>query len=219
MVKDNNGVEQEVADGLKGRIIPFELVQKMRFQDELAFIIALQSSIESIDCELETLHDELLAMDDTEKYFDVEKDNAFITNEITADSKPKAVVDEEIKVILKSIVSLLSNKKAKKAEIKSAKLELEKKTIETIQSLDVNEINQFLELKWIVPITSAINELPNVIIQILIDKITSLNEKYAVSYNDIEQGIEDSEKNLAELIEQLTGDEFAIKGLFNLIKR
>ena len=69
------------------------------------------------------------------------------------------------------------------------------------------------------PITSAIEALPDAIIQTLADAITSLSEKYAVTYNDIESGIVESEQNLAALIDQLTGDEFAISGLSNLIKK
>ena len=61
--------------------------------------------------------------------------------------------------------------------------------------------------------------MPNSIIQKLADAITSLSEKYAVTYNDIETGIVESELNLATLIGQLTGDEFAISGLSNLIKK
>lgn len=79
-------------------------------------------------------------------------------------------------------------------------------------------IKQFLELKWIVPITSAIEALPDAVIQKLAVSIKALGEKYAVTYNDIEQGIAESEQNLGTLISQLTGDEFAIKGLEALIK-
>ena len=219
MVKDKNGVEQEVADGLRGRIIPFELVQKTLFQDELDAIATLQERVEVIDGELDTLRNELLGMEDTEKYLDAEKDNAFITNEIKADSKPKADVEEEVKEQLKAIVNLWDEKKAKNTQIKKDKSALEKKTIETIEGLDMKGINMFLELKWILPITSAINALPDAIVQTLTNRIISLNEKYNVTYNDIEQGIAESEKNLADFIEQLTGDKFAIYGLSNLIKK
>lgn len=218
MVKDKNGIEQEVADGLKGRIIPFELVQETRFQSDLDAIAALQNRVEAIDGELDAARDELLGMDDTDKYFDAEKDNAFITKEITADSKPKADVEDEVKAQLKAIVALWDEKKAKNAKIKADKVALEKKTIATIEGLDMKGINQFLELKWIRPITSAIEALPDTIITTLADAICALNEKYAVTYNDIEQGITESEQNLATLIAQLTGDEFAIEGLKNLIK-
>lgn len=219
MVKDKNGVEQEVTDGLKGRIIPFDLVQKTLFQSNLDAIAALQSRVEAIDGELDAARDELLGMDDTDKYFDAEKDNAFITKEITADSKPKADVDDDVKAQLKTIVALWDEKKAKNAQVKKDLVELEQKTIKTIEELDMRGINQFLELKWIMPITSAIEALPDAIILTLADAITSLSEKYAVTYNDIETGIVESEQNLATLIGQLTGDEFAISGLSNLIKK
>lgn len=219
MVKDKNGVEQEVEDGLKGRIIPFELVQRTLYQNELDAIAVLQNRIEAIDGELDAVRDELLGMEDTDKYFDAEKDNAFIKKEINADSKPKADVEDEIKKLLKAIVALWNEQGAEKKLVTEEKLELEKKTIETIRTLDMKEINMFLELKWIMPITSAIDALPDAVIQTLANSVIYLNEKYAVTYNDIEKDIVDSEKNLAELIEQLTGDEFAIRGLSNLIKK
>ena len=219
IVKDKNGVEQEVEDGLKGRIIPFELVQNTLFKNELDSITALQNRVEEIDGELDAVRDELLAMEDTDKYFDGDKDNAFIKKEITADSKPRADVEDDVKELLKQIVGLWDEQSAKNKKIKADRLALEKKSIETIESLDIKGIKQFLELKWIEPITSSIEALPNAIIQTLADAITALNEKYAVTYNDIETGIVESEKNLPTLIGQLTGDEFAITGLTNLIKK
>ena len=208
-----------MADGLKGRIIPFDLVQKTLFQGDLDAIAALQSRVEAIDGKLDAARDELLAMEDTDKYFDTEKDNAFISKEITADSKPKADVEDNVKAQLKAIVDLWDEKKAKNAQIKKDMLALGQKTIETIEGLDMRGIKQFLELKWIVPITSAIEALPDAVIQTLADSITSLNKKYAVTYNDIEQGIVESEQNLAALIGQLSGDEFALKGLDALINK
>ena len=219
LVKDKNGVEQEVADGLKGRIIPFDLVQKTLFQSDLDAIDTLQSRVDAINSELDAVRDELLGMEDTDKYFDAEKDNAFMKNEIKADSKPKVEIEDDVKEQLKQIVKLWDEQSAKNKQIKADKLALEKKTIKTIEGLDMRGINQFLELKWIVPITSAIEALPDNVIQNLADSITSLNEKYAVTYNDIETGIVESEKNLSTLIGQLTGDEFAISGLSNLIKQ
>ena len=218
MVKDKDGVDYEVKDGLKGRIIPFELVQKTLFQQDLDAIAVLQNRIEAIDGELDEIRNELLGMEDTDKYFDAEKDNAFMKKEIAADCKPKADVEDNVKKQLKAIVALWDEQSAKKKQVTKDKLALEAKTIETIESLDMKGINQFLELKWIQPITSAMEALPDGIILNLADAITGLNEKYAVTYNDIEKDIVESEKHLSILIGQLTGDEFAIKGLSNLIK-
>lgn len=219
MVKDKNGVDQEVQDGLKGRIIPFELVQKTLFTNELNAIIDLQNRLDAIDSELDAVRDELLSMEDTEKYFDAEKDNAFVKNEIKADSKSKADVEDEIKDQLKTVVALWDEQSAKKKQIKEAKEQLEKKTIVAIEGFNMKDINLFLDLKWIAPITSAIAALPDAIIQSLADAITALGEKYATTYNDIENSIVESEQNLAQLIDQLTGDEFAIAGLSNLFKK
>lgn len=219
MVKDKNGVEQEVEDGLKGRIIPFDLVQKTLFQSDLDAIAALQSRVEAIDGELDAARDELLGMEDTDKYFDAEKDNTFISKEITADSKPKADVEDDVKAQLKTIVALWDEKKSKNAQIKKDLVALEKKTIKTIEELDMKGIQMFLDLKWIEPITTAIDALPDAVIQNLADSIAALGDKYAVTYNDIKSGIVESEQNLATLIGQLTGDEFAISGLSNLIKK
>ena len=219
MVKDKNDVEQEVQDGLKGRIIPFELVQKTLFTNELNAIIDLQNRLDAIDSELDAVRDELQSMEDTEKYIDADKENALVKNTIKADSKPKADVEDEIKELLKTVVALWDEQSAKKKQIKEAKEQLEKKTIAAIEGFNMKDINLFLDLKWIAPITSAIAALPDAIIQSLADAITALGEKYAVTYNDIEKNIVESEQNLAQLIDQLTGDEFAIAGLFNLIKK
>ena len=219
MVKDRNGVDQEVQDGLKGRIIPFELVQKTLFTNELNTIIDLQNRLDAIDSELDAVRDELLSMEDTEKYFDAEKDNAFVKNEIKADSKPKADVEDEIKEQLKTVVALWDEQSAKKKQIKEGKEQLEKKTIAAIKGFNMKDINLFLDLKWIAPITSAIAALPDAIIQSLADEITALGEKYATTYDDIENSIVESEQNLTQLIDQLTGDEYAIAGLSNLFKK
>ena len=219
MVKDKNGNEQEVQDGQKGRVIPFELVQRTKFQTELEAIAKLQARIEAIDGELDAIKEELLGMEDTDKYMDADNDNAFVKREVTADAKPRAEVEEEIKNQLKAIVALWDEQAAAKKQVKNDAIALEKKTIETIESLDLKEIKKMLELKWIAPITSAIEQLPDGIFQELAVAIATLRDKYAVTYDEIETSIKESENNLADLIDQLTGDEFAIRGLSNLIKK
>ena len=45
----------------------------------------------------------------------------------------------------------------------------------------------------------------------------ALAKKYAESLYDIEEQTKDADKELAELIDELTGDEYAIKGLNGLV--
>ena len=46
----------------------------------------------------------------------------------------------------------------------------------------------------------------------------ALSKKYAVSYKQINDDMAVATGELAELVDQLTGDEFAIKGLKELVK-
>lgn len=46
----------------------------------------------------------------------------------------------------------------------------------------------------------------------------ALSKKYAVSYKQINNDMAEANGELTELVEQLTGDEFAIKGLKELVK-
>ena len=48
-------------------------------------------------------------------------------------------------------------------------------------------------------------------------KCVALGKKYAVSYKQLNEDLEKSQKELSDLIGELTGDEFAILGLNELI--
>ncbi len=217
MVKDKNGVEQEVPDGEKGRIMPFDLVQHVYFQTELDDLTAISERIEAINGEVDAIKDDFND-DEQETYLDAEKDGALDKNKIKADAKPKADVEPDTKDKLKAIVALWDEQsKAKKALTKKT-LELLAKTKEKIETLDMHEISALLDKKWIEPVTTAISAMPDAVIATLADAVQSLAEKYSVTYHDIERDLASSKQTLADLVSQLTGDEFAIKGLTELIK-
>ena len=99
-----------------------------------------------------------------------------------------------------------------------AKTELEEKTIDAIENLTNEEVDFFLHKKWIDPICQGISNTLTVVLSTFEKAIVALEAKYAESYNEIESKITDNQSQLTEMIAQLTGDEFAIKGLNNLIK-
>ena len=107
-------------DGLKGRIIPFELVQQEKFQDELKAIAGLQMRVEEISGELDEIR-ESFSEEESEAYLDSEKENAFDKKAITAGAKAKKdAVEEETKEKLKKIVKLWEEQKNKNKQIKEA---------------------------------------------------------------------------------------------------
>lgn len=216
LVKKNDE-EMEVPDGVKGRIIPFDLVQHEKFQTELDDLAALQQRVETIGSELDELR-ESFTDDETEVYLDSEKDNAFNKQAIKADAKPKADVEPETKAKLKKIVALWDEQTKKNKQIKTDKQTLVDKTVEAVQTLTDAEVARFLHLKWIEPVCRGINGTLLSELSSLESSVLALSKKYAVSYQQIDRDMAAANDELAELVGQLTGDEFAIEGLKELMK-
>ena len=212
--KDNEDVE--VPDGLTGHIIPFCLVQQTKFQTELQDLSALQSRVEAISGELDEVRDSFTE-EELEAYCDSEKDNAFDKKKITADAKPKADVEAETKTKLKKIVTLWNEQTQTNKQIKADRQALEEKTIKAIENLS-EEAATLLHHKWINSICNDIDNTLHAVLSALESEALALSEKYATSYKQINDDMAVANKQLAELVEQLTGDEFAIKGLKELVK-
>ena len=104
-VVKKNDEEIEVPDGLKGRIFPFELVQKVKFQVELDAILSFQTRSELINAQLDDIREEFTE-EEKEEYCDGEKDYVFDKKRIISDSKVKSNVGPETKSKLKRIISL-----------------------------------------------------------------------------------------------------------------
>ena len=209
--------EIEVPDGVKGRIIPFEFVQQAKFQAELTAIANMQQRIEVIASELDDLHDSFTE-EETENYCDAEKDNAFDKAAIKANAKPKADVEPETKAKLEKIVALWNEQTKTNKEIRTAKQQLIDKTVEAIENLSDAEVATFLHEKWIEPVCNGIDDTLRSVLTTLETSVVALNKKYAVSYKQINDEFASTNKELAGLIDQLTGDERAIEGLKELIK-
>ena len=217
LVKKNDE-DVEVPDGMKGRIIPFELVQQVKFQADLDAIAALQSRVEAIDGEVEEVRDSFTE-EELEAYCDSEKENAPDKKKITADAKPKADVEAETKAKLKQMVALWDEQTKTNKQIKADRLALEEKTIQAIEQLTDEEIADFLHRKWIVPVCQGINGSLTAVLSALETAALALSWKYAVSYQQIDDEIAQANEELSQLVSQLTGDAFAIKGLEALIKQ
>lgn len=236
-VVKKDGVDEEVPDGIKGRIMPFELVQSTLLPDELAALNDLRQKKEEQDNLLNELlegldaeEQEMYLNDDNTKWDSKRINEAFrivcVDYAFKGNKKKQAEQffaykfeaesqEEKLQQILQAQTLSTELKKS----VAGAEVTLEQVTVETIEALDMKQINMLLELKWILPITTAIDAIPDEIIQRFSDTIAALQEKYAVTYKDIEHNIGASEKNLAELISRLTGDEFAISGLSHLIRK
>jgi len=69
-------------------------------------------------------------------------------------------------------------------------------------------VHELLELKWIIPLLAELNKLPDDLINQLTRQVQHLADKYATTYGDIANDIQESEKQLASLIDELEGNAF-----------
>lgn len=209
--------EMEVPDGLKGRIIPFDLIQRDKFADDLAKIDAMNERSSDISAELDDLRDNLTE-DEVSEYMEGEEGALKLNKKkINADAKKKSDdIEPETKVKLKRFAQLWSDKTKTNKEINTAMLELVEKTKDALENLTDEEIEKYLHLKWIVPVANEINSILGDCINRLENSVVALNEKYKETYEEINNSISASEDILSELTKQLTGDELAVKALNEL---
>jgi type I restriction enzyme M protein len=90
---------------------------------------------------------------------------------------------------------------------------LQNQSKQEIENLTDQDMFMLLSIKWITPIVSNINNLKNELINGFIKNIEKLSMKYDVTLLNLESEIQTTEKVLSSLIDELTGNEFDMKGL------
>jgi len=70
-----------------------------------------------------------------------------------------------------------------------------------------------LEAKWILPLGESLHQLPHQQIEELINKLQALVKKYEITYAENTYKIRQTENEIADMIDELIGNEFDLKGL------
>lgn len=115
---------------------------------------------------------------------------------------------------------LFAEQKELKTAIKAVQIELEEKTIFSINSLSEEQISLLLYLKWVKPIVDTLGDERAAVIESLTKDVTALVSKYAKTLHDIEQSISRAEQSLSRLIDKLDGsqlDKLALKTLQEIL--
>ena len=221
MSKDKDGSEIEVPDGLKGRVIPFWLVQQTCFREELDSIDQKKRRLDGIASDLEEKTEELSGTDGgQEAYFDENDNTKLDKKKVTAAAKSKDDgIEKETKDLLKGIVGLWKEQTDKRKEIKNEEANLLRLTKEKIENLSDNEVDSFLRKKWIDPICYGIEKTLLDALTGLEKEVCHLAKKYETSYTAVNQRLGESQDDLSSLVGELTGDDFALKGLMELVRK
>lgn len=212
VLKKKDGKDQEVQEGWKGHVIPFDLVQQTLLADELAALKSREDQLEGIPSAYEELLDELSDEEKEAKDFVNEAKDAFVPSIVKKALKAKEE-EPEILSLLKKVDALITREKTLRKQVKEAAVGLHLKTKETMETLSDEAVLKLLKLKWITPLVESLNSLPQTGINGLTAKLESLCKKYETTYADVEQQIADTERTLIGMLDELQGNEFDMKGL------
>lgn len=122
----------------------------------------------------------------------------------------------EGKVVL--TLKLMEEETQVKKDVKRLSEELHLKTKDTIENLDEDTSLKLIEYKWIKPLMDGIYGIPEDILSKFANELTNLEEKYSVTFSDVEKKIELSSKELVGMIGRLTGNQADMEGLAELKK-
>lgn len=221
IIKKKNGKDVEVQEGWKGHILPFDLVQDICLSERKRDLKEKQEKLAEIPSSYEEIL-ESLSEDDKEIISEALNDtnDAFVFKNIKAVVKSlKADGDsKELIVSLEKVEKLNNEEKKLKTEIKQGEDELHLETKAKIENLSEEEINNLLHKKWSSPIYNGILDLSNDMLKAFTKDVEALSTKYAVTMDDLEKEIKETEKSLASMLSELTGSERDMEGINELIK-
>lgn len=220
ITKKKEGKEQEVQEGWIGHIMPFVLVQQTYLSADLQALQLKENRLAEIGAELEEMLDSLTE-EEKESEIVNEAMDAFVASAIAKEAKQLnaeakkhgAFAEFSIEAKTIKVDGLIAEEKELKKQVKAETAQLHLKTKANIEGLSDAQVFELLELKWIHPMVRAINQLPTVLIQTLTTLTQALADKYATTYADVANEIASSEGELANMIDQLTGNVFDIQGL------
>lgn len=216
--KKKDGKDQEVQEGWAGHIIPFDLVQATLLKAESDEVKKLENELAETPSEYESLL-EALTEDQKELCKEVltEEGDAFVTKEVAKKikelKKDRSEESIQIRKILEAVENLTKKEKELKNQIKSKSAALQDKTKTTIETLSDEEAVYLLGEKWITPLVSSLHKLPDTLVDGLVSKLVALQGKYASTFLEIEKEISETEKQLAQMMDDLEGSEFDMKGI------
>lgn len=214
VIKKKDGKDQEVQDGWIGRVIPFSIVQETMLSSQLYAIKECEDRLSEISAEYEALLDEL-SEDEKEKTFVNDAKDAFVAAEVKKVLKSKEAEPETL-VVLKKVDALTTEEKSLKKQVKDDSNALHLLTKKTIEELDDAKVMELIKLKWISPLVNSIAGLPNTVLSVFVAKLEALCSKYDTTFAEVEQQISDTEASLISLLDNLTGNEFDMKGIAEL---
>ena len=209
VVKKKGKIDQEVQDGWKGNIIPFELIQSTLLAEDIQKLSEKENRLSDITSNYEEIFDTLT---EEEKGSDFVNEDSFVYAAVKKALKSE-ILETETTEKLEEVMKLNNEEKCLKSAIKRESALIEEKSKETIENLTDEQVMELLRDKWVEPIIEKLLQLPDSIVSEFSSKLDSIVKKYGTTLSDIETQIEETEKSLSLMIDDLVGNEFDMRGL------
>lgn len=210
---------EEYQDGWIGRILNYELIQNEFYKNDKDSLERLTNELSDLDNQKNELLDSIdvndkasILKEDSEE-IDTKALNRIIAN-INKEVKNGAEFEEgSYQDIILNISNVNNKIKKCKNERKKIKIDLENNTKQKIETIEIEDALNLLEKKWINPLCNEIEKLPEIMLKEFVKRIKHLDNKYNKSFNDLDIEIDNIEKELSKMMNELTGNEFDMKGL------
>lgn len=225
VLKKKKNEEIEVQEGWKGHIFPFDLVQRVYLHDEFQRLEEMKADLENRESAKNEIEESFDEDDKQSPIYDDEKET-FIPKAIEDKAKElakpyrksltlaaKAYDEESFEgKTIRYALELEASKQMKK-DVKELAEALEKETKEKIERLTDVECVCLLKEKWIAPLMDSLGRLPNSLLDGFVKKLEALAKKYDDTLPSLERDIAQTSKELASMIDDLTGGEDDMAGL------
>ena len=206
----------------QGRLVPLELLEDCFFPEAREEELRLSEKISAAESALSEATEFLSEEDRTDELWDSEADEPDLKG-IESEAKTylqklgrrKETLEEAAsryeegsyeRVIIDIAIASLAKKAAEK-ELKDFRKGLEEKVVEKAGSLSDEECLAVLRKRWILPISDSLMKVADDAVDGFIAKLRSLRKKYEDTLVALNDEISSVEKDLAAMLDELTGGE------------
>ena len=220
VTKKKGGKDVEVQDGWRGHVLPFGLVQRELLANNLLALDSANERVAAIDGEISEIV-EGLTDDDKTALGEVLNDagDAFVASKLNKAVKELRSDGDQGELVgqVEKARSLFDEQKALKKDQKSLSTKLEASTKSSIEGLSDQQARDLLDAKWNRPIEEGIAGLSRAAIDGLIDRVRDLSKKYETTFAEVDKQIRTEERSLSQMLGQLTGNEYDMAGIHELM--
>lgn len=206
----------EEQKGIKGKIIPLDLVKTVFFADDFDEMSHLTAEADSKASEYTDIWENMdedakgaVCKDNDESAFDAKKFKSAIKS---------GTLDVEAIESLNAIQDTITKEKALRKKIKTIASELDEKAEKKIKLLNPDEVNNLLERKWVIPSTNAINTVGKHVFTSFLLQFNSIKQKYSNPLSELSQKIIDTDTTLKANMSELTGNDIDMTAIGLLLE-